>query len=74
MEPQQTHRSDKLRLLTSDGRLLTLSRIGTLNSEHGTNRITCIDQNKNEVDITFQDVQLVFGTYTFFNYSKGKLG
>lgn len=73
MEPQ-TRKSDKLRVLTSDGRLLTLLRIGTLNSEHGTNNITCLDQNKNEVDITFQDVERVYGVYNFFNYKKGVLG
>jgi len=65
---------DKLRLLTNDGRLLTMLRIGELNSEKGANKITCLDKNKNQVDITFQDVNLVFGTYSFFNYSKGKLG
>ena len=73
MEPQ-TRKSDKLRVLTSEGRLLTLLRIGTLNSEHGTNNITCLDQNKNEVDITFQDVERVYGVYNFFNFKKGTLG
>lgn len=65
---------DKLRLLTKDGRLLTMLRIGEIGSDKGSDKITCLDKNKNQVDITFQDVQLVFGTYSFFNYSKGKLG
>lgn len=64
---------DKIRILTTDGRLLNVLRIGDV-SEKGSNKIYCHDFNDKNAEITFQDVEMVFGVYNFYNFKKGMLG
>jgi hypothetical protein len=58
---------------TKDGRRLSVACIGENGAETGCNKIVCSIGRKTE-DITFQDVERVYGVYNFFNYKKGTLG
>jgi len=56
-----------MKILTKDKRLLTLVRIGEAECEKGSNKITCRDATGENVVITWDDVELVFGSYNFIN-------
>lgn len=58
---------------TKDGRRMKVVCIGENGTETGCNKIVCSIGRKTE-DITFQDVERVYGVYNFFNYKKGTLG
>ena len=53
---------DKIRVLTTDGRLFSLLRIGESVNE-GSNKITCSNKDGEPVELTFDDLQFVFGHY-----------
>ena len=58
---------------TKDGRRMKVACIGENGTEAGCNKIVCSAGRKTE-DLTFQDVERVFGVYNFFNFKKGTLG
>lgn len=58
---------------TKDGRRMKVVCIGENGAETGCNKIVCSIGRKTE-DITFQDVERVYGVYNFFNFKKGTLG
>ena len=58
---------------TKDGRRMNVVCIGENGTETGCNKVVCSVGRKTE-DITFQDVERVFGVYNFFNFKKGTLG
>ena len=58
---------------TKDGRRMKVACIGENGTEAGCNKIVCSVGRKTE-DITFQDVERVYGVYNFFNFKKGTLG
>ena len=58
---------------TKDGRRMKVVCIGENGIETGCNKVVCSVGRKTE-DITFQDVERVYGVYNFFNFKKGTLG
>lgn len=58
---------------TKDGRRMKVVCIGENGTETGCNKVVCSVGRKTE-DITFQDVERVYGVYNFFNFKKGTLG
>ncbi len=58
---------------TKDGRRMKVVCIGENGTETGCNKVVCSVGGKTE-DITFQDVERVYGVYNFFNFKKGTLG
>lgn len=53
-----------MKILTTDNRLLWLDRIGEV-AEKGSQNLYCKDDAGKTVVITWQDIALSFGTYTF---------
>ena len=53
-----------MKILTTDNRLLYLVKIGEI-AEKGSEKLLCRDDSGNDVVITWQDVALSFGSYTF---------
>ena len=59
-----------MRILTKDGRILWIYRIGEIERETGTNKIFCESDSGKRRVITFDDVAMVFDSYTFSNHFK----
>lgn len=55
----------KLLIRTKDDRLLTVVRIGEPNKENGCNTILCKDDKGTKITITWQDVEVCYGSYNF---------
>ena len=55
----------KLLIRTKDDRLLTVVRIGEPNKENGCNTILCRDDKGTKITITWQDVEVCYGSYNF---------
>ena len=58
---------------TKYGRRMKVVCIGENGTETGCNKVVCSVGRETE-DITFQDVERVYGVYNFFNFKKGTLG
>ena len=55
---------DKIRVLTTDGRLFSLLRIGESVKE-GSNKITCSNKDGEPVELTLGDISFVSGTISY---------
>jgi len=58
-----------MRILTKDNRLLQLLRIGDPDKD-GCANLYCETEEGKKVTVTWNDIQLSFGSYTFFNPTK----
>jgi hypothetical protein len=55
-----------MEVLTTDGRRLTIVKIGNVDSEQGSNQIVCYDETKQRVSIVPADIVCFYGSYVFF--------
>jgi hypothetical protein len=54
-----------MEIVTTDGRLLYIERIGDIDKDKGTNMVLCTDKNRKKTIITPAEIALFLGSYSF---------